>query len=219
MARLILGVTGSVAAVRTPALLAALSAAGHDVRIVATEPSLYFFDPHSLVPPDRQDAGGGKATPLYRNSDEWPKPHYQRGDEVLHIAFRSWADILVVAPLDANTLAKFSVGIADNFLTSIYRSWDFSKPVVLAPAMNTLMWVSPVTRRQLRQLLEDHSTGPIPDDFSLDEAPSLFARYAPKIILVPPQAKTLACGDVGIGAMAEVADIARVVMEWLVASG
>jgi phosphopantothenoylcysteine decarboxylase len=81
------------------------------------------------------------------------------------------------------------------------------------------MWVSPVTRRQLRQLLEDHSTGPIPDDFSLDEAPSLFARYAPKIILVPPQAKTLACGDVGIGAMAEVADIARVVMEWLVASG
>ena len=48
MARLILGVTGSVAAIRTPALFRALSAAGHEVRVVATEPALYFFDPAEL---------------------------------------------------------------------------------------------------------------------------------------------------------------------------
>ena len=58
MARLLLGVTGSVAAIKTPELLAALRAAGHDVRVVATGPSLYFFDPAELEPVDG-DAGGG----------------------------------------------------------------------------------------------------------------------------------------------------------------
>ena len=92
-------------------------------------------------------------------SDEWPGTRYHRGDEVMHIEFRKWADILIVAPLDANTLAKFAVGIADNFLSCIFRAWDFAKPVILAPAMNTLMWDSPVTLRHLRQLLEDRAQG------------------------------------------------------------
>jgi phosphopantothenoylcysteine decarboxylase len=214
MARLILGVTGSVAAVRTPALFAMLSAAGHDVRIVATEPALFFFSAEALVRPAQHGGPPQEAPPVFRDRDEWPKPRYERGDAVLHIDFRKWADVLIVAPLDANTLAKFAVGIADNFLTSIYRAWDFSKPVVLAPAMNTLMWESPVTVRQLRQILQDHAGRPVPDEFRLDEAPALFATYAPKIILVPPQSKMLACGDVGVGAMAEVAEIASVVMEW-----
>ena len=62
---------------------------------------------------------------------------------MLHIEFRKWADLLVVAPLDANTLAKFALGLSDNFLSCVFRAWDFARPVILAPAMNTLMWQSP----------------------------------------------------------------------------
>lgn len=205
MPRILLGVTGSVAAVRTPALYAALRAQGHEVRVVATEPSLHFFDPADLGPPD---ADGG---PLFRDADEWPAQRWQRDDPVLHIEFRKWADLLILAPLDANTLGKIALGLCDNFLTCLVRAWDFSRPIILAPAMNTLMWQNPPTRRHLHMLLDDHGDGRQGDDWSLDEVDAVFARHAPRIVLIPPQSKRLACGDVGIGAMAEVVEIARVV--------
>ena len=208
MARIVLGVTGSVAAVRTPALYRSLRDAGHIVRIVATSPSLFFFDPAEL------DSGDEPYGPLYRDADEWPGSLYHRGDPVLHIEFRKWADLFVVAPLDANTLAKFAIGLSDNFLTCVFRAWDFTKPVVLAPAMNTLMWQSPVTLRHLRQLIADHGIVDLPKGWTLDDAPEVFASAAPNLVLIPPQAKRLACGDVGIGAMAEVVTIAEVVRQW-----
>lgn len=217
MARLILGVTGSVAAVKTPELFAALRGAGHDLRVVATEPALYFFEPAAI---DELARGGGTTDPpgtgpaVLRDRDEWPAPGYRRGDPVRHIELRKWADALVVAPLDANTLAKLALGISDNFLTCVFRAWDFARPVFLAPAMNTMMWESPVTRRHLGQLLEDRAGTDVPRGWTLDEAPGLFARLAPRIILIPPQARTLACGDVGIGAMADVTRIAEIVRDW-----
>jgi phosphopantothenoylcysteine decarboxylase len=178
------------------------------VRVIATEPALHFFDPAELGPTEP----GGQ--PLYRDADEWTGGRYQRGAPVLHIDFRNWADLLVVAPLDANTLAKFALGLSDNFLTCVFRAWDFGKPVVLAPAMNTLMWQSPVTLRHLRQLVADRGDGRDGGAWTLDDAAEVFARHAPGIILVPPQSKRLACGDVGIGAMAEVVTIAEAVRRW-----
>jgi phosphopantothenoylcysteine decarboxylase len=211
MARIILGVTGSVAAVRTPALYEALRAAGHTVRVVATEPSLYFFDLSALTPSEPDDVGG----PVFLDADEWVGTLYRRGDPVLHIEFRKWADILVVAPLDANTLAKFALGLSDNFLTCVYRAWDFTRPLILAPAMNTLMWQSPVTLRHLRQIVADVGDAVAAGDgWTLEEAPEVFARHAPNVVIIPPQAKRLACGDVGLGAMAEVATIAESVRLW-----
>lgn len=214
MSRVLLGVTGSVAAIRTPVLFDALRAIGHEVRVVATRPSLYFFDPGELDGAGRQPADVTTDRSLFRDTDEWPGTRYHRGDEVLHIEFRKWAHLFLVAPLDANTLAKFALGLSDNFLSCVFRAWDFSRPVILAPAMNTLMWDSPVTLRHLRQLLEDRAAGPVPAGWSLDDAPAVFARHAPGIILIPPQAKRLACGDIGIGAMAEVTAIAEVVRQW-----
>lgn len=217
MARVLLGVTGSVAAIRTPDLFEALRAAGHDVRVVATEPALHFFD-HSLIGPEpASDAPGWIGGPLFRDADEWAGSIYRRGDPVLHIELRKWADLFIVAPLDANTLAKIALGLSDNFLTCVFRAWDFSRPLILAPAMNTLMWESPVTLRHLRQLLMDHGDPRAAVEvpvWSLAEAPAIFARFAPKMVLIPPQAKRLACGDVGVGAMAEVATLAEAVREW-----
>ncbi len=201
MARILLGVTGSVAAIRTPALVNALRSAGQEIRVIATEPSLHFFDPNEL----------GEGT-LFRDADEWPAKPWERNDPVLHIAFRDWADLLIVAPLDANTLGKFALGLCDNFLTCVFRAWDFRKSVILAPAMNTLMWQNPPTTRHLRMLLEDHGDGEQGRDWTLGEADSIFARHAPRIVLIPPQSKRLACGDVGVGAMAEVVTIAETVM-------
>jgi phosphopantothenoylcysteine decarboxylase len=214
MARLILGVTGSVAAVRTPALFRAVRAAGHEARVVATRPALYFFDPAEIGWTAGESLGTPPAGPLFTDGDEWPGTAYHPNDEVLHIEFRKWADMLIIAPLDANTLAKCALGVSDNFLSCIFRAWDFSKPVILAPAMNTMMWESPVTLRHLRQLLADRSPAAVPSGWTLDEAPSIFASHTPQIILIPPQAKRLACGDVGTGAMAEVTQIAEVVRLW-----
>ena len=194
MARLILGVTGSVAAIKTPELLFALRSAGHEVRVVATRPALYFFDPAAVAP---ADAGPIRIAGSFATRTSGRARAIERGDEVLHIALRNWADLLIVAPLDANSLAKFALGISDNCLSCLFRAWDFSRPVVLAPAMNTLMWESPVTRRHLAQLLEDRATGSPPGDWTLDQAPAVFARHAPRIVLIPPQAKRLACGDFG----------------------
>ena len=209
MARIVLGVTGSVAAVRTPALYGALRGQGHSVRVVATEPALYFFQPDELSPSADDPTG-----PVHRDEHEWGDAPYRRGDAVLHIEFRKWADLLVVAPLDANTLAKFALGISDNFLTCIFRAWDFTRPVILAPAMNTLMWQNPATLRHLRQLMADFARDPPAPSFTLSDAPEAFAKHAPGIVLIPPQAKRLACGDIGIGAMAEVVSIAESVRQW-----
>ena len=208
MAKIVLGATGSVAAIRTPQLFANLIAMGHEVRVIATEPALHFFKPDELGPPA---PGGG---PVYRDADEWPSGGWRRDDQVLHIEFRRWADLLVLAPLDANTLGKVALGLCDNFLTCLVRAWDFRKFVVLCPAMNTTMWESPATRRHLNLLLEDRGDGRHDLRAPLDRAAEQFAIHAPGILLVPPQSKRLACGDVGVGAMAEVVDIAEAVRAW-----
>jgi phosphopantothenoylcysteine decarboxylase len=205
MARVALGVTGSVAAIRTPALVEALTAQGHAVRVVATGPALYFFDADTLA---------ARGVRVHRDEDEWPGERYERGDPVLHIELRDWAEVLVIAPLDAHTLGRLALGLSDNLLACVLRAWDFDKPLVLAPAMNTRMWESPVTLRHLRQVFEDHAGRAWEAAWTLDDAAAAFAAHAPRILLIPPQAKRLACGDVGMGAMAEVVTIAEAVRAW-----
>ena len=210
MANVLLGVTGSVAALRTPELYRLLKRAGHAVRIVATQASLYFFDPAEIDPLDpARPARNPQAVSL--DEDEWPGRgegrRWQRGEPVLHIRLRRWADLLLIAPLDANTLAKLANGLSDNCLTCVWRAWDTSRPVVLAPAMNTLMWEHPATVRHLRQLAADvglphHAMDPDPGRLI-----DWINRVSPRLRVVPPQEKTLACGDSGIGAMAGLDEI------------
>jgi phosphopantothenoylcysteine decarboxylase len=190
MANVLLGVTGSVAAIYTQPLFHELCAAGHAVKVVATAASLYFFDPATL------------AAALVVDADEWPGERYRRGDTVLHIELRRWADVLLVAPLDANTLAKIALGLADNTLTCVWRAWDRSRPVVLAPAMNTLMWEHPATARHLRQISKDMGTADAPA-LAVDALVEWINRQGTRLGIVAPVSKSLACDDVGVGAMAE----------------
>ncbi len=196
MPNILLGVTGSVAAIRTPELYRGLRERGHEVRVVATRAALYFFAPFGW-PPET----------LITDDDEWPRrgagERYQRDDPVLHIELRRWADALVIAPLDANTLGKLAAGLADNCLTCVARAWDVQRPVIVAPAMNTHMWEHPATRRQLSQFAADYGVA-TPTDADSEAIIAAASGLIGTLTIVAPQVKQLACGDIGLGAMAEV---------------
>jgi phosphopantothenoylcysteine decarboxylase len=216
MANVLLGVTGSVAAIRAPALFEMLKQAGHAVKVVATEASLYFFNPADL---DGIDSKRNPAV-VSLDQDEWPNRdagrQWQRNDPVLHIELRRWAELLLVAPLDANTLAKFAGGLADNCLTCVWRAWEPARPVVLAPAMNTLMWEHRLTARHLLSIAADAG-------ILLNESKVRLTQQDPESVVdwinkhgkplrvVPPVSKRLACGDVGVGALAPLEEIVAAV--------
>jgi len=220
VSNILLGVTGSVAAIRTPALYRALTAAGHTIKVVATQASLYFFDPLEL------DPARSERNPevVILDEDEWPGRHegrrWRRDDSVLHIELRRWADLLLIAPLDANTLAKIATGLADNCLTCVWRAWNTQRPVVLAPAMNTLMWENRLTALHLFWLAHQFGGGgrlsekPL-DSWTSEELIDSTHRHLPTIRLVGPIEKSLACGDTGVGAMAEVDEIVASVRSML----
>ncbi|XP_026543054.1 phosphopantothenoylcysteine decarboxylase [Notechis scutatus] len=170
-AHILVGVTGSVAALKLPLLVAELlKIPGLAVRVVTTENAKHFYKAEEIP------------VTIYDDSDEW-ELWKKRTDPVLHIELRRWADLMLVAPLDANTLAKIANGICDNLLTCIIRAWDVSKSLLFCPAMNTLMWEHPITARQVGQLKE----------FGYVEIPCIV--------------KKLVCGDEGRGAMAEISTI------------
>lgn len=209
MANVLLGVTGSVAAIKTPDLYQALVESGHTVKIVSTEAGRYFFDAASIA------AVEGRRDPdrIIFDEDEWPGAdqgqRYARGDDVLHIELRRWADIFLIAPLDANTLAKIALGLADNCLTCVWRAWDRQRPRILAPAMNTLMWTAPATVRHLRQLAEDEGYPCPAGDW--EAAVSWINEHCPRLRVVAPVEKKLACEDVGIGGLADLPNILAVI--------
>jgi len=148
-----------------------------EVQVVTTRNSLHFLNKQEL-----------EEVKIWKDDDEWEMWN-QRGDPVLHIQLRNWADVLVISPLDANTLAKISHGICDNLLTCLVRAWDMKKPLLFCPAMNTFMWQHPFTNQQVNQLKQ--------------------LGY----IEIPCISKTLICGDTGIGAMAQVATIVDRVLQ------
>lgn len=171
---ILIGCTGSVATIKLLELIRAVKASivGCEVRAVVTEKALHFLDLNSI----RDEAT------VYQDADEWTM-WQGRGDPVLHIDLVKWANVFVIAPLDANSLGKIASGVCDNLLLCIARAWDVSKPLLFAPAMNTKMWTHPVTAEQVGKL---RSWG-----------------YRE----IPPIEKKLMCGDVGTGAMAEVGAI------------
>jgi phosphopantothenoylcysteine decarboxylase len=231
MANVLLGATGSVAAVRIPAIFEALNAVGHTVKIVATEAATYFFDVasvgHGLVKGQEEDGKQHSSVPPMRDpsivivdADEWPGrdegSRYERGDSVLHIELRKWADVLAIAPLDANTLAKLAMGLCDNCLTCVWRAWDMAKPVVLAPAMNSLMWQHPFTRRHLKAIAADCGAAHIPGHLDDVQMIAQINDRSRTLRIVSPIVKQLACGDIGTGGLADVAEIVAAVNDVLI---
>lgn len=177
--KILLGVTGSVAAKLTPNLVRKLQAIG-EVQVVATEPSLYFWRPSEVN------------AQTWTDDRETPGLGYRKDQSIPHIALGDWADVLVIAPLTANTLAKMALGLADNLLTCLVRAWPTDKPLILAPAMNTRMLENQLTGTQMAAVRS-----------------AFGARF------VPTQSKRLACGTTGPGAMADLDAICQAVQDAL----
>ncbi|KAL8813354.1 MAG: hypothetical protein Q9223_003047 [Gallowayella weberi] len=208
---LLLAASGSVATIKLPKIIEALSRRTDlSIRVVLTQAAENFLAGQSDEQPTLKYL---RSIPnldgVYLDHDEWSEP-WTRGAGILHIELRRWSDMLVIAPLSANSLAKMTTGIADNLLLSIVRAWDTTgvtdnnstavKRIIVAPAMNTAMWLHPITKKQIKILEED---------WGLDGRPEGW------IEVLEPIDKTLACGDAGSGAMREWTDIVSVIEERL----
>lgn len=164
--RILIGMGGGIAAYKVCEVVSALAKAGAEVRVVLTEGAQRFITPLTLATLARH--------PAYTDADFW-QPHHHRP---LHIELGEWAEVMAIAPLTANTLGKLAYGLADNLLTNgVLAS---TCPVLLAPAMNTDMWLQRSVQRNWAQVLEDR-------------------RYH----ALAPGEGVLACDRVGAGRLAE----------------
>jgi phosphopantothenoylcysteine decarboxylase len=117
--------------------------------------------------------------------------------------------------LDANTLAKIALGLADNCLSCVWRARDTARPAILAPAMNTLMWEHPATARHLAQIAADAGLTGLTKSTDPSELIAAINARAAALRVIAPEGRELACGDVGIGALAAPDKIVAVVREML----
>ena len=137
--RIILGVTGGIAAYKSPDLVRRLREQGAEVQVVMTESA------EKLVSPAVFQAVSGRAV----RGDLWDQ---QAEDAMGHIELARWADLIVIAPATANTISQIATGSAASLLTTLCLASD--APLVLAPAMNQAMWRNPATQNNVRQLAE-----------------------------------------------------------------
>ena len=172
--RVVLGVGGGIAAYKAAELVRALQQHGHEVQVVMTRAAEEFIRPLTFA----ALTGHKVVTSLWASdaSDTL-------SSAVEHIAVAQENDVLVVAPATADLLAKFSHGLADDFLSTLYLA--FTGPVVLAPAMNSAMWEHPATQDNL-QVLRGRGCS-----------------------FVEPDEGWLACGTIGAGRLADPARIAE----------
>jgi len=165
---ILLGVTGGVAAYKAVDLVRRLREEEASVTVIMTEAAKKFITPLSLEIASQEKV----------HSDLFSNPPS-------HITLPANADIMVIAPATANTIAKFARGIADNLLTTCLLS--FTGKTVIAPSMNWRMYENPVFQENLQIL---RSRG---------------------IIQIGPEKGSLACGEEGIGRMSEIPDIVETV--------
>ena len=164
--RVLVAVSGSIAAVKTPLLVSALVKAGAEVRCLVTPSGAALVSPVALASLSRNRC--------YLEADQWnpkaPRP--------LHIELAEWAEVTIVAPLSASSMARWSQGSADGLLASVLLATE--GPVIAAPAMNTAMWRHPAVQRNWLQI----------QDF-------------PGVVPLLPMSGLLACDRVGDVRMAD----------------
>ncbi|GAB3355426.1 bifunctional phosphopantothenoylcysteine decarboxylase/phosphopantothenate--cysteine ligase CoaBC [Arachidicoccus ginsenosidivorans] len=133
--KVLLGITGSIAAYKMIILTRLLVKAGAEVKIVMTENATNFVSPLVLSTLSKNAVFRDLAT-----GDSWSN----------HVALGRWADLMVMAPLSCNSLAKMAAGLCDNLLMAVYLS--ATCPVLAAPAMDADMWHHPATRANIEKI-------------------------------------------------------------------
>jgi phosphopantothenoylcysteine decarboxylase / phosphopantothenate---cysteine ligase len=133
--KILLGITGSIAAYKAALLVRLLVKAGAEVKVIMTAAAADFISPLTMSTLSKNPVLSG----LYEN-DSWAN----------HVMLGRWADLMVIAPLSCNTLSKMSAGACDNLLLAVYLS--ATCPVVVAPAMDEDMWKHPSTKHNLDRI-------------------------------------------------------------------
>lgn len=161
---IVIGITGGIAAYKTLFLIRLFKSSGCDVRVVATQHALEFVTPLTIETLSQNK--------LYADLFE---PAVQV--DVQHISMAEWADCVVVAPATANIIGKYAHGIADDALSTLLLATR--KPIFMAPAMNSQMFVEPTVQQNIADLQKKGCH------------------------IIPPQSGFLACGTTGTGRMEE----------------
>ena len=162
--KILIKITGSIAAYKCAYLISNLVQSNFEVKTVVTQSALQFIGSATLE--------GLTHSPVYSDT-------FASGKMMSHIELTKWADLTIVIPADANTINKFANGIADNLVTSLFLAQDFSKPYLIAPAMNTNMFNHPATQKSFKTL----------------------ENWGVKVL--PTDSGHLACGDEGVGKLLE----------------
>jgi len=147
--KIVLGISGSIAAYKAADLASQLIKLGHTVNCVMTAAATEFITPLTLQTLTRQAV----LVSLEDEKNSWKPGHIELADT---------AELFVVAPASAAVLGNFANGLAPDPLASVYLALPRQTPVLLAPAMNGKMWLHPATQRNLAQLTADgcHFVGP-----------------------------------------------------------
>ncbi len=140
---ILLGVTGGIAAYKTAYLVRELVKTGADVQVVMTPSATEFITPLTLSVLSRREV----VVEMFPRSPDTPTMQWTR-----HVELGLWADVMLVAPASANTIAKIAHGLADNFLTTLILA--LRCPLVVAPAMDMDMYVNEATQRNIVRLRE-----------------------------------------------------------------
>jgi len=173
---IILGITGGIAAYKSADLTRRLQDAGAEVRVVMTMAAAEFVTPLTFQALSGNDVSFENTDPALDSGQS-----YGKSSGMKHIELARWADIILIAPASANTIAKLAHGRADNLLTTLCLASEAVK--FFAPAMNRVMWDDPSTQQNCKAL------------------------SAKNWIQLGPASGTQACGETGEGRMLEVSDI------------
>ena len=171
----LLGISGGIAAYKTPDLVRKLIAQGAKVRVVMTDSAKEFVSPLAL-----QAVSGNKISNSLLDEDAEAA--------MGHIELARWADIFVIAPATANTMAKLTHGLADDLLTTLALAT--AAPIAIAPAMNQQMWAAPATSENTHKLQQRG------------------------VLQIGPASGEQACGDIGYGRMVEPEDIVSFIADY-----
>src|SRR5579862_7881783 len=154
--RILLGVTGGIAAYKSPDLVRRLSERGAEVQVVMTAAARQFVTPITF----QAVSGRPVRTELWDEAAE---------GAMGHIELARWADLILVAPASADFLARLAHGLADDLLTTL--SLASTAPIAVAPAMNQMMWLNAATKANIEQLLARgiHLWGPATGDQACGE--------------------------------------------------
>jgi phosphopantothenoylcysteine decarboxylase len=136
---IVLGVTGSIAAYKAADLTSQFTKQGCDVHVIMTADALRFITPLAFKTLSRHPV----VTDLYDEEEGWKPAHIKLADE---------ADLLLIAPATANTVAKLALGIADDALSCVALALNPKARLLLAPAMNGKMWLHPATQQNVTTL-------------------------------------------------------------------